>query len=543
MPRRDNENDNFNLINDDEQNNGPVNENENQNNELNNNNPINNNNGEIVQNNDENNIVNDNNGNIINANEQNRQEIQEVRREPGGPQQGNPEGPQQGNQENQQQGQPENQQQGQPENQQQRQPEVQQEPEPFLFGDEDELEDRPEDDLQRRREALQERRRQLEQEEAEYQRDRNRLNQAEQDRQRQNPQNQNQPNQNHPVPNPQNQNPQNQAQPNQNPQNQANRNNPQAANNRARRKFKNPFKGTVNAQNDIDGELLDKQRKNVRSLRAMMKVVTDGEKRPEFLALKKQLLTLEVFLLKNAGRKKLSKKEMEVYELLTMRVHKATERYDEAMAREEAALKQNGKKLSKKDIKRLNAMERIRQNISQMRSDMYDKDMVRKKEEMQKQCEEKLQNMKETLDGLNYARYKDDQLKEILTGAVSRTLFFMNRMTSLEKNIQLKPGESMKKNTRRLDRDIRPSRQDLDNTARMELTKSIVDEGMKTIKAGKTFSTDDIERLQKQYIRNRARRLAEERRRNNQNPQNQNLQNQNLQNRNPNPAPANQHHL
>ncbi len=274
--------------------------------------------------------------------------------------------------------------------------------------------------------------------------------------------------------------------------------------------LKNPYLGTVNAQVEINESLLDKQRKEVHSLRAMMYYVTDGEKRPEFTLVKKQLYNLEGFLARTAGRKKLTKKEMETYELLTMKAYKATAFYDKAMEKE---LRAKGGNFTKKDIKRLNAMDRIRESISQMRSNMYEKEMQRKKEAMQKKCEEKVQNMKETLDGLNHARYKDSQLREILTGAVVRTIFFMNRMDSLEKSICLHPGESVKKSTKRMNRDLRPTRQDMDRTARMELTQSIVDAGMKEIKAGNTFTTDDIVRLQKMYIRKNAARLAANRKR------------------------------
>ena len=337
----------------------------------------------------------------------------------------------------------------------------------FSFGDEDEIEDQPEDDLQQKLEDIKDRRRQLEQEEAEYQKKKELQNQAELNK----------------------------------------KNAPKTT------VLKNPYLGTVNAQGEINESLLEKQRMEVHSLRAMMYYVTDGEKRPEFTLVKKQLYNLEGFLARTAGRKKLTKKEMETYELLTMKAYKATAFYDKAMEKEEAALKAKGSNFTKKDIKRLNAMDKIRESISQMRSNMYEKEMQRKKEAMQKKCEEKVQNMKETLDGLNHARYKDSQLREILTGAVVRTIFFMNRMDTLEKSICLHPGESVKNSTKRMNRDLRPTRQDMERTARMELTQSIVDAGMKEIKAGNTFTTDDIVRLQKMYIRKNAARLAANRKR------------------------------
>ena len=363
------------------------------------------------------------------------------------------------------------------------------EEEPFSFGDEDEIEDRPEDDLQQKLEDIKERRRQLEQEEEEYRRNKDIQNQADMNKKLE------------PKPD--------------EPEKEAGKDGkkPEAAKKQEKKVIVNPFKGTVNAQGEINEALMEKQWKEVRSLRYMLKAVTEGDKRPEFNLVKKQLYNLDTFLRQTAGRKKLSKKEMETYELLTMKAYKATAFYDKALEKEEAQLKERGKQLSKKDIKRLNAMDRVRESVFQMRSDMYEKEMQRKKEEMQKKCEEKIQSMKETLDGLTHAGYKDDKLKEVLTGAVVRTLFFMNRMDSVERSIRLQPGESVKRSTKRLTRDLRPSKQDMDRTAKMELTKNIVDEGMKEIKAGKVFSTDDVARLQQEYIRKNAKKLAATRKR------------------------------
>ena len=78
----------------------------------------------------------------------------------------------------------------------------------------------------------------------------------------------------------------------------------------------------------------------------------------------------------------------------TMKAYKATAFYDKVMEKEEAALKSRGGQLSKKDIKRLNAMDKIRESVQQMRGNMYEKEMQRKKEAMRKKCEEKMQSMK-----------------------------------------------------------------------------------------------------------------------------------------------------
>ena len=271
---------------------------------------------------------------------------------------------------------------------------------------------------------------------------------------------------------------------------------------------RNPFKGTVNEQKDIEGTLLDKQQKEVHALRAMTREIDTKSK--EYKLVRRHLQLLDEFMQQIAGRTQLSREEMEKYELLTMRAYKATEMYEKA---ENERLKASGAKPTKKEQQRILGLKEIQRSISKMREDMYEKELKRKKEEMQKKCQEKMQDMQETLDGLHHAGSRNPQLKEVLGGAVVQTLFYMNRMDTLEKNIRIRPGHPYKRTSDRLDRDLRPSKQDLDNVAKQELTQSIVTAGMKAIKAGGEFSIDDIRILQKEYIRKNAKRMAQEEKR------------------------------
>ncbi len=271
---------------------------------------------------------------------------------------------------------------------------------------------------------------------------------------------------------------------------------------------RNPFKGTVNEQKDIEGTLLDKQQKEVHALRAMTREIDTKSK--EYKLVRRHLQLLDEFMQQIAGRTQLSKEEMEKYELLTMRAYKATEMYEKA---ENERLKASGAKPTKKEQQRILGLKEIQRSISKMREDMYEKELKRKKEEMQKKCQEKMQDMQETLDGLHHAGSKNPQLKEVLGGVVVQTLFYMNRMDTLEKTIRIRPGHPYKRTSDRLDRDLRPSKQDLDNVAKQELTQSIVIAGMKAIKAGEEFTIDDIRKLQKKYIRKNAKRMAQEEKR------------------------------
>ena len=276
--------------------------------------------------------------------------------------------------------------------------------------------------------------------------------------------------------------------------------------NGAKRKRVNPFKGTVKAQDKIEGSLLDKQEKEIHTLRVMTRELKNSS--PEYQVLRKHLFLLDVYMKKIAGRTKLTKEEMERYELLTMRVYKATEIYERS---EKAKL--GNRKPTQKEKNRLLGIKEIQRSLTEMRGNLYENDLQKKKEDMQKKCREKMQDTQETLDGLYKNGAKNQHMREVLGGAVVRTLFYMNRMDSLEKNIGMKAGQSYRKTEKRMDRELKPTKNDFDNIAKMELTKSIVDAGMKAIKAGDNFSVDDIEKLQKEYIRQNAKRLAQQQKR------------------------------
>jgi len=347
-----------------------------------------------------------------------------------------------------------------------------------------------ESELDRRERELRERRRQLEREEQEYLRQRNELN-AQMENQKKKEQAQKDPVQKEKP----------------------------AVGNEAKNKKRreNPFKGTVNAQPELDETLLDNQQKESRALRFLTRYSTRGARygfsSPEFRQVKKRLYLLDHFMRTIAGRTKLTAEEMENYEYFTMAAYKATQIYEKKKDAEEKQLLARGKKPSQYEQKRRKAIKEIQRSISQMREDMYERDLNRRKEEMRKIARDKIQEMQDNLDDINYKSMKDDEIRQTLTGVVVNTLFYMNRMTGIEKNLKMKPGKSYKQVTENLSNEMKPTKMDLQNIEKNELTKMIVEEGMKAIKAGKKFTVNDIEKIQKEYIRKMGRKIARDRKR------------------------------
>ena len=282
-------------------------------------------------------------------------------------------------------------------------------------------------------------------------------------------------------------------------------------------KKENPYKGTVDAQEMKDGTFLQTQSDRIRTLRYLTREVTFGSRRGfssrEFRKIKQDLFKLDKFMRTVNGRTSLKKAEMEEYERLTMNVRESTEVY---LKKKRASLMRkagaDGKvRITKYQQKRLLAIKELQNEVDALRHDMYDPVVQNQKEELQKKCNEKINDMKETLDGLYQTEAKNQNLKPALEGAVHQTLFYLDRMDSLSKSFRMKPGESFQKTKERLNKDLQPSEQDLQRIAHHDLTKSIVDAGMKAIQQGKPFSLDDIQRLKAEYIRKNARRYMERR--------------------------------
>ena len=285
------------------------------------------------------------------------------------------------------------------------------------------------------------------------------------------------------------------------------------------KKMDRPYRGTVNAQQELEPTFLQNQSDAIRTLRYLTREVTFGSRRgfssPEFRKIKQDLYKLDKFMRTMNGRTAMTAQEMEIYEQLTLNVYASTTKYlNKKRADLRSRTDANGKvKTSLYEQKRIIAIRDIQKEIGQLRANMYEKDLKKHQEEMQKNCSRKLGEMKDTYDSLNHAAAKQPELKEVLEEAVGRTMFYMNRMRSLEKGVQMKAGDSFQKTKKRMDRDLEPTKQEMKVIVDHELTQQIVQTGMKEIQAGKPFSVDDVGRLQKEYIQKKGRSLADQRRR------------------------------
>ena len=296
------------------------------------------------------------------------------------------------------------------------------------------------------------------------------------------------------------------------------------------KKIVNRYKGTVNAQPEIEETLLDKQQKQVHSLRFLTREVTFGARRgfssPEFRNIKKHLYILDQYMKQIAGRTSLTKEEMERYELLTRNAYLACKKYMKKKDAQDKALLSKGKKPSVYDQKRRLAIKEVMKSISGMRQKIYEKDFKRMKDELRNECQDKMNDLQEAMDGLAHAGAKHEVIKEALTESVSSTLYYMNRMDSLDKSMKINWLHSYKNVKNQMNIEIEPTQQDLQNIANHELTKKIVDQGMKRIQEGEKLTVDDIQKIQNDYIQRNARKITQQKRRENIQKQNQKQKNQ-----------------
>ena len=264
---------------------------------------------------------------------------------------------------------------------------------------------------------------------------------------------------------------------------------------------------------------LAEQENKTRMLRFLTREVTFGARRgfssPEFRKVKQDLYKLDKYLKTLNGRTKLTEEEMRYYEYYTNKVYDSASVY---LRKKQAAINarkdaKGNVKISLYEKKRIMAIKRVQQDIFGMRKDMYEPELKKQKDEMQKRCSEKIAEMKETLDSVAHAEAKNENLKPVLKEAVVNTLFYLNRMSTLEKSFRIKPGETLDQTKNRMNRNLEPRPRDKEKIAGHELTESIVEAGMKAIKEGKQFTADDIQRLQNEYIKKNARKIMEQKRR------------------------------
>lgn len=258
-------------------------------------------------------------------------------------------------------------------------------------------------------------------------------------------------------------------------------------------------KGNYTEMNLDDSSLTDKQADQTAKLNITADMTVLAKKSSkEFKMMQKAVERFDKFMKGMKGRTAFTPEELEKYDKLSHDVYKASDEYlkkKENDMEKRAPGKDGRKKQSDYEYSRVKAAEEIRETVEQMRQEMLDKALKAKIEEMNKRCADQLENLENSRNKL--ASDKDmepDRMKSRLSDNAAHTIYYANRMMQLSANNELcmKPGESLNAAVNRLNTAIIPTKKEIDGIKEHPLTEKIVENGVKSLSDGKSFTYDDM---------------------------------------------------
>ena len=261
------------------------------------------------------------------------------------------------------------------------------------------------------------------------------------------------------------------------------------------------------AQADL-GAVTRGQTRNIARLRniADLNEVLRGSSR-EFKTMQKALKEMDEFMQEINGRTMLTDEEMRKYDKLAGSLQKSSTIYLEKKEKERDARERSGKKPDRSHYEdvRVRCAEEIQKNIEEMREKIFEERMKAKKQEMQAACDEKLSRLEEERAEIAGSMGSQAEKEEMLRENVAQTFYYSARMSTLQGDFKLKPGESMERAMERLDMSIRPKKEELDQVKSSELAKKVTEKGISKMEKKEPLRMEEIQAEQKKYVMNLSR--------------------------------------
>jgi hypothetical protein len=232
-----------------------------------------------------------------------------------------------------------------------------------------------------------------------------------------------------------------------------------------------------------------------------------GQSSSSYRKIAKDLNALDQFMKEIDGRTNLTAEEMETYDKLSLNVYRSSKEYllGKAMANTVEADEEgidvmvgtDEVHMSPKneyERTRIRTIEKIQNDIQAMREEMFANQIAAKKDEMNKsfdqgKMEEEL--AREQMVGKD----ANAELKSSMEQSVAKTLFYDNRIKSLENSndFTVKPGETFVGAMNRLDKSVTPTEDDINNILETDQAQKIVEAGLAKQKEGKGITTAEIQ--------------------------------------------------
>ena len=238
----------------------------------------------------------------------------------------------------------------------------------------------------------------------------------------------------------------------------------------------------------------------------------------------KDLNAFDNFMKEISGRTRLSPREMEVYDKLSLKAYRSAKEYHEyKLEQDQKKMEAFDKKHEKDKVKpryeqdpadygKIEGTNRLLENIERLRKEAFDKEMEEKAKELTEKCKKEAEKAEAIRGDLNKATNAEERkaLQNKLEDSIARSIYFGKRMEDLQnKNeLSIKPDESFQKAIQRIDKSIEPTEAELKGIKETEFCKSQVEKAKEMVNNGDILTNDDIQKAHGEYIKAAGRKLS-----------------------------------
>ncbi|MBO4863673.1 MAG: hypothetical protein J5517_04870 [Eubacterium sp.] len=279
----------------------------------------------------------------------------------------------------------------------------------------------------------------------------------------------------------------------------------------------------------FDDGFIGKQAKEVHVMKYASRQILDDFKfkgSKEQKKLVKDLNEFDKFMKEIDGRTKLSPREMEVYDALSLKVYNSGKEYREHLQKKHDKAKEAYDEKHKddknvpefsdyaEDQAKMDGTNKLLETIERMRKEMFEKEIAEKQKELTEKCQKEAEKAEALRDQMDMAETPEARknLQTKMEESIVRSIFYTERMEQLQKKgeIDLKPGEAYNKAMDRLNKSTELTQEDSLRIQNTELFKTLSKQGMEKLDNNETLTNKDITESRNEYIKAQGNKRAME---------------------------------
>jgi hypothetical protein len=268
---------------------------------------------------------------------------------------------------------------------------------------------------------------------------------------------------------------------------------------------------------DFEEGATSKQAEDVHVMKyTMLQIFPKGHRSVPQKQIIKDLTAFDAYMKEIGGRTRLTPREMEVYDALSLKAYRSGKEYLEYKQQQKEKKMEayeekhaNDKKYkpyeeSQEDIVKVNAVTQMMENIERLRKETFEKEIEEKTKEMTEKCQkeaEKAEAQREQLEKTDDPQQKLE-IQATLEDTLAKSIFYSQRIEKLQEKgeLKMKPDESFTKAKERLDKSTEATKEELDKIKQTDFFKELKEKAMNRVEAGESLGNDEIMNDQKEYI-------------------------------------------